>query len=162
MKELIKEQPISSLVTDLSSNQPFLSINKLSLLLHRDYSLINMFIFCLFRVSFFPSDQSEMSEYIFSFSRIEERNIRRIFYFFTLFLFHTIFKKYRRKKLLSRMYSPSHCRNKNMGCMDIEIVGTRSHTILESYSKDKIEIHSVLESKKRKIWKMAFLGCDLN
>jgi hypothetical protein len=32
-----------------------------------------MFIFCLFIVRFFLSDQSEMSEYIVSFSRVEER-----------------------------------------------------------------------------------------
>lgn len=45
-----------------------------------------MFIFCLFIVRFFLSDQSEMAEYIVSFSRVEERKILRIF-FYLLFIY---------------------------------------------------------------------------
>lgn len=36
-------------------------------------------------------------------------------------------------KSLSRIHSPSHCRNKNIGCSDIEMFGTWSHDLIDIY-----------------------------
>lgn len=110
--------------------------------------VFHFFVFSFFVIAFFVifpflSNESTTPEYIFSqfepkkkfpiyFTFICQKKRNSLFFFVPALKWNTILNNSRLeiKKSLSHICSPSHCRNKKIGSIDMEIFGTWNHDLM--------------------------------